>query len=91
MGHSQHKKRDSVAKRLARIAGHVESIRRMVDEDRPCADLLQQMAAVMKAMEAARKELLEDHLEHCIIDAVKDGRTKHALSELKDTLRLVLR
>ncbi len=91
MGKGQHKKRESVAKRLARIAGHVESIRRMVDEDRSCAELLQQMSAVMKALEAARKELLEDHLEHCIIDAVKDGRTKRAVAELQDTLRLVLR
>jgi DNA-binding FrmR family transcriptional regulator len=87
----EHRRRDDVARRLARVAGHVASIRDMVADDRSCTDILQQMAAAMKGLEAARKELLADHLETCIIAAAEDGRVDEAVGELRDTLRLVLR
>lgn len=87
----EHTQRRQIAGRLARIAGHVSAIQKMVESDRSCTDILQQMAAVMKAMEGARKTLLEDHLESCIISAVEEGHGRVAVEELRRTLKLVLR
>jgi DNA-binding FrmR family transcriptional regulator len=63
----------------------------MIDSDRECVEILQQMNAVLKALEAARQATIEDHLENCIGRAVADGRDDEALDELRKTLRLVLR
>jgi DNA-binding FrmR family transcriptional regulator len=66
---------DKVAlqKRLRRIEGQVRGIQRMVDEDQYCIDVLTQISAATKALEAVALSLLEDHLRHCVHDAVAAG------------------
>ncbi|MCZ7583439.1 MAG: metal-sensitive transcriptional regulator [Deltaproteobacteria bacterium] len=86
-----HPGRADVVKRLARISGHVQSIRKMLEDDRGCADLIQQMNAVIKAMEGARHALLTDHMEHCVAGAVAEGRGDEAVDELKRTLKIAFR
>jgi DNA-binding FrmR family transcriptional regulator len=61
--------KDDLLKRLARIEGQVRGIARMVEDDRYCMDVLTQIVAVQKAVDAAALELLDDHVRHCIGDA----------------------
>lgn len=62
-----------LSRRLARIGGQVEGIRRMVEEERYCPDILQQFAAVHAALRAAEKTLLANHLERCATRALGEG------------------
>lgn len=71
VGYSDNK--EAVLKRLRRIEGQVRGLQRMVDEDKYCIDVLDQVAAVNKALRAVAVELLEDHLSHCVRDAVQEG------------------
>ncbi len=60
-------------KRLRRIEGQVRGLQRMVDEDTYCIDVLTQVAAATKALEAVALALLEEHLSHCVTDAIHAG------------------
>jgi DNA-binding FrmR family transcriptional regulator len=71
VGYSENK--DAVQKRLRRIEGQVRGLQRMVDEDTYCIDVLTQIAAVTKALQAVALELLDDHLGHCVAEAVAAG------------------
>ena len=65
--------KDAVRKRLARIEGQVRGIARMVEDDTYCIDVLTQVSATTKALEAVALKLLEDHLAHCVVDAARAG------------------
>ena len=74
----QHQSHPAIAKRLKRAEGHLRSILAMIEDGRPCLDLAQQLHAVEKAVGNAKRELIHDHIEHCL----RDGG--HAsLTELK--------
>ena len=60
-------KKDQLQKRLSRIEGQVRGLSRMVDEDRYCIDILTQISAVQKAVDAVALQLLDDHVRHCVI------------------------
>jgi DNA-binding FrmR family transcriptional regulator len=66
-------KKDAVQKRLRRIEGQVRGLQRMVDDDAYCIDVLTQISAVTKALQAVALELLEDHLGHCVSHAITAG------------------
>jgi len=70
-GYSQDK--DAYLKRLRRIEGQVRGLQRMVDEDIYCIDVLTQVAAVTRALQSVALGLLEDHLSHCVTEAVAKG------------------
>ena len=63
--------KDAYLKRLKRIEGQVRGIARMVDEDVYCIDVLTQIAAVTRALQAVSIGLVEDHLGHCVVDAAR--------------------
>jgi len=65
----------AVGKRLRRIEGQVRGLQRMVDEDTYCIDVLTQISATTKALQAVALELLEDHLSHCVAGAIESGGT----------------
>jgi len=65
--------KDAVLKRLRRIEGQVRGLQRMVDEDAYCIDILTQVSAATKALQAVALELLDGHLGHCVRQAVTDG------------------
>jgi len=65
--------KDAYAKRLSRIEGQVRGIRRMIDEDVYCIDVLTQVSAVTKALQAVAVGLLDEHVRHCVRDAVAEG------------------
>jgi DNA-binding FrmR family transcriptional regulator len=65
--------KEAVQKRLRRIEGQVRGLQRMVEEDRYCINILEQISATTKALQSVALELLDDHLAHCVADAVKSG------------------
>jgi len=65
--------KDAVLKRLRRIEGQVRGLQRMVETDTYCIDVLTQVSAATKALQAVALELLEDHLTHCVVDAARAG------------------
>ena len=70
-GYSDEK--EAVQKRLRRIEGQVRGLQRMVEEDRYCIDVLEQVSAATRALQSVALQLLDDHLAHCVSDAVKTG------------------
>jgi DNA-binding FrmR family transcriptional regulator len=66
-------KKTAVQQRLRRIEGQVRGVQRMVDEDAYCIDVLTQISAATKALQAVALELLDEHLAHCVADAVGEG------------------
>jgi len=71
VGYTEHK--DAIQKRLRRIEGQVRGVQRMVDEDKYCIDILDQVSAVTKALQAVAIELLDEHLSHCVAEALTAG------------------
>ena len=71
-GHS-HTQTKQVLHRLSRAIGHLEAVRRMVENGQDCAEVLIQLAAVRSALTSTGKLILQDHLEHCIVDAIEQG------------------
>jgi len=65
--------KEVIQKRLRKVEGQVRGIQRMVDEDRYCIEILEQVSAATKALQAVALELLDDHLSHCVSDAVRGG------------------
>ena len=59
--------------RLKRIEGQARGIHKMIDEDKYCIDILTQISALTKALESVGLGLLDDHLNHCVVDAAKQG------------------
>ena len=76
MGTHSHTETQKVINRLSRASGHLESIRTMVEEGRECSEELIQIAAVKSAVNNIGKLILQDHIEHCVIDAVATGDTQ---------------
>ena len=74
-GHTHtHAETKAVLNRLSRAIGHLESVRRMVEDGRDCADVLTQLAAVRSALGNTAKIILKDHIEHCLVEAVQGKR-----------------
>lgn len=77
--------------RLSRIQGQLEGVKRMLDEQKSCDDILVQMAAAKKAMNGAAQQLLENHMETCVRDSVEHGETGEALDSLRGALAKFLK
>ena len=76
-----HENQKAVVNRLARAIGHLEKVKRMVEEGSDCSDVLVQLAAVRSAIDNTSKVILQDHMRHCMVDAVAAG-DKDAIEEL---------
>ena len=81
-------KKTDVLKRLAFIEGHLQGIRRMVEGDKYCVDILKQTYAVRRAIEKAEQMMLDNHLHTCVIEGLKDGREDQVIAELLDLYEL---
>ena len=80
-----HQKTKQVMNRLAKASGHLEKVRRMVEKGEDCTDVLIQLSAVIAALKRTGKVILEDHIQNCIVDAVKVGDEK-AIEDLKNAI-----
>ena len=83
--HHSHAQTKAVLNRLSRAIGHLESIKRMVEDGRDCSEVLIQLSAVKSAINNTGKIILQDHIEHCIVDAVEHG-DKDAIKELEHAI-----
>jgi DNA-binding FrmR family transcriptional regulator len=72
----QHKDTKKVLDRMSRAIGHMESIKRMVEEGRDCSEILIQISAVRSALNNVGKIILQDHISHCVVEAVETGDRK---------------
>ena len=69
-------------KRLNYIEGHLSGVKRMVEEDQYCVDILKQTYAVRRAIEKVESLLLEGHLDTCVVEGIREGRDREVLGEL---------
>ena len=70
---------------MARLIGHLESTKKMIEDGRDCSEVLIQLSAVDAAIKAVGRIILKDHIEHCIVDAIKDG-DEQAIVELNKAI-----
>ena len=73
--------------RLKRIEGQVRGVHQMVETDRYCVDILNQVSAIQSAMNKVSLALLEDHTHHCVAKAIKENKGEEAISELMDVMK----
>ncbi|CAN7741441.1 metal-sensing transcriptional repressor [Agrobacterium tumefaciens] len=80
-----HETHPDIIKRLKRAEGHLRSVIAMIEAQRPCVDVAQQLHAVEKAVCQAKKTLIQDHLDHCLEDAVGGlgSEQRRAIDEFK--------
>ena len=83
--------KDDAIKRLSYMQGHLEGVRRMVEDDKYCVDILKQLYAVRRATEKLGAVLLQDHLNTCVVSGVRDGRENEVLQELVELYSLANR
>jgi len=86
-----HQQTKAIADQLARTAGHVASIKRMVEEGRDCPEILIQLGAVRAAIDRAAKLVLEDHVESCLRGAANNGLADEEWARLKAALDTFIR
>jgi DNA-binding FrmR family transcriptional regulator len=83
--------REALVKRLHRIEGQVRGIERMVEEERYCVDILTQIGAVTTALESLAYRILDEHVNHCVADALASGDPHAAERKSKELLEAVHR
>lgn len=76
----------SIVNRLSRVEGHIRGIKTMVQESRPCPDVLVQIAAVRGALDRVARMILDEHLTECIARAAEEGNIEVEIKELKAAL-----
>jgi DNA-binding FrmR family transcriptional regulator len=80
-----HEHTKAVINRLSRAIGHLESVKKMVEDGRDCSEVLIQLAAVKSAINNTGKLILKDHIDHCVVHAIEDG-DKKVLDELNEAI-----
>ena len=75
-------------KRLRYIEGHLNGVRRMIEEDAYCVDILKQSFAVRRAIEKLEQIMLEGHLRCCVVEGIRDGREEQVVGELSELYEL---
>ncbi len=80
-----HENAKAIINRISRTIGHLEAVKKMVEEDRDCSEVLTQIAAVKSAVNNIGREILKDHINHCVVDAAINGDTQ-VLEDLSTAL-----
>ena len=88
-GYKSHK--PQVKTRLRRIEGQIRGVQKMVDEDRYCIDVLTQVGAIKAALDAVALVLLQDHTEHCVVEAIQSGDGSQKVRELNEAVQRLVR
>ncbi|WP_158737039.1 metal-sensitive transcriptional regulator [Alteribacillus sp. YIM 98480] len=94
--HTNHKSTEQPNKqqllnRLKRIEGQVRGIHNMVENDRYCVDILNQIAAIQSAMNKVSLALVEDHTNHCVANAIKNGEGEESIEELMEVIKRMIK
>ena len=85
-----HTNTKAVKNRLARVIGHLHAVERMVNDERDCAEILVQLAAVRSALSNICKMILREHMDHCVIDAIRENDTQ-SIEELNKAIDLLMK
>jgi len=75
--------------RLSRIAGQVQGIKRMVEEEKYCIDIVTQIQAARSALRSVEMQILQKHMRHCVSDAFESGKKKEADEKMEELLRVM--
>jgi DNA-binding FrmR family transcriptional regulator len=86
-----HDTKEQVLRRLRRIEGQIRGLQRMVDDEAYCIDVLTQVAAATKALQGVGLQLLEEHLNHCVADAARQGDPGPLVTEATRAVERLLR
>ena len=84
-----HTKKKIVLDRMSRAIGHMNAVRRMIEEGRDCSEVLIQLSAVSAEIKGVSKVILKDHIDHCVVDAVKENNTE-AIERLQKAIDRLL-
>ncbi len=84
-------RKEEVRRRLSRARGQVDGIERMLEENRPCAEILQQIAAAQEALRAAGKLMVRTYMERCATEGIKEGREKEVYDEFLEIIYRMVR
>ncbi len=85
------KDKESIQARLRRIEGQVRGIQKMIQDDRYCIDVLTQVHATRAALESVALQLLADHTEHCVAEAIRSGDGTDKVRELNEAVERLVR
>ncbi|MDE1917374.1 MAG: metal-sensing transcriptional repressor [Sphingomonadales bacterium] len=83
MAHHEHTTHPKIILRLNRATGHLRSIVTMIEEGRSCVDVAQQMQAVESAIASAKRELINEHIDHCLVHAEEGNGPQQAIEEFR--------
>ena len=89
--HGYSAEKQALQARLKRIEGQIRGLQRMIDEDTYCIDVLTQISAATKALQAVAVGLLEDHLRHCVVQAAHDGNPDGKIKEATAAIARLVR
>lgn len=85
MNEHNHPHQKQIINRMARIIGHAEAVKRMLEEGKECSEILIQIAAVKSALNNTGKLILQDHINHCILEAI-ENKDNESLGKLNDAI-----
>jgi CsoR family transcriptional regulator, copper-sensing transcriptional repressor len=85
------KEKDALVRRMRKIEGQARGIQKMIEDDRYCPDIVQQLTALCHAAEEVSLLILRDHIEGCVTDAIREQRGEEMIRELMDVIRRTLR
>ena len=83
MSRALHESHPAIVKRLNRAAGHLRSIVAMIEEERPCVDIAQQLQAVEAAIASTKRALINDHIDQCLMHADKGDGPRQAIAQFR--------
>jgi DNA-binding FrmR family transcriptional regulator len=81
--------KEDVLRRLSRIEGQIKGLRRLVEEDTYCIDVLTQLSSVHEALRGVSKIVMRDHLQHCVTDALRDGDENSAQRTYQELMDVI--
>ena len=85
--HMKPEHKSSALTRLKTIRGHIDAVLGMVENERYCPEIMKQVSALQGSLEGVNKVLLQNHIETCVLEHVKNGRSEQVVEELMETLR----
>ncbi len=89
MEQHKHEHTKAVLNRMSRAIGHMNAVKKMIEEGRDCSDVLIQLSAIKSEITGVSKVILKDHIDHCIVDAVKEN-DEDAIENLKGAIDKLL-
>ena len=84
-----HTQTKAVLNRMSRAIGHLNAVKKMIEEGRDCSDVLIQLSAIRSEITNVSKVILKDHIDHCIVEAVRKGE-EQAVSDLKNAIEKLI-